>query len=168
MDPPGHTARYWPSRISTDQPAVQTERKCPPGSICSPHVPNDHTKTHHHRLTDSVPASPHPVRLMAAVLQRPEVPSPLPDCLPRRPVVAVQSGKALSPEEHLGCTHSPTMSLWTRYTSHGYRNSYSASGHSTVLSEFSLNNVDSWESPDTPDCPRSRSVPGDDPLFCSE
>ena len=87
-------------------PAVETERKCPPGSICSPHVPDGHTKTHHHRLTDSIPASPHPVRLMTAVLQRPEAP-PLPDCLPGWPVVAVQSRKALSPEEHLGCTHSP-------------------------------------------------------------
>ena len=105
-------------------PAVETKRKCTPGSICSPHVPDGHMKTHHHRLTDSVPASPHPVRLMAAVLQRPEAPSPPPDCLPGRPVIAVQSGKVLSPEEHLGCTHSPppgAHNVTLDYTSHGYR-----------------------------------------------
>ena len=69
-------------------PAVETERKCPPGSNCSQPVPNGHTKTHHHRLADSVLASPHPVRLMAAVLQRLQGVTGQPECPRSRSVPA--------------------------------------------------------------------------------
>ena len=66
-------------------PVIETGRKCPPGSICLPHVLGGRTRNTPSPapplMTDSVPASPHPARPVAAVLQRLEAPSPQPDYL---------------------------------------------------------------------------------------
>ena len=98
-------------RYQPTNPAVETERKCPPGSICSPHVLDGHTKIHHHRLTDSVPAI--------------------------REGIIPGGTSWLHP---LPASRDPTMSLWTTLaTGTGIRDS--TSGHPTVLSEISLNNV---------------------------
>ena len=86
-------------------PAVETETKCPPGSIGLPHTPDDHTRNTPSPapppIPGSVPTSPETAQLVATTLQRPEAPSHLPDCLPEQPVSAVQSERTVSPKKRL-------------------------------------------------------------------
>ena len=173
MDPPGHTARYWQSRISTDQPRGSNGKE---------------VSTREHLFTPC-PGRPHKNTPWPANWFRPGVPAPGATDGRRAPASggtftstglsswAARSSRAFregiipggtSWFHPLPASRGPTMSLWTTLAT-GTVIRDSTSGHPTVLSEFSLNSVDSRESPDTPNVPGpDLFLHGDEPLFCSK